>query len=82
MVNDIREFLKNKGKPIGVDFVVLCVEGSAARLAGGKVYLFDKIKSIFKGRLTQSNLLVLCTFADCAEPPAIKALNSAGIKYV
>ncbi|KAK6305731.1 hypothetical protein J4Q44_G00245110 [Coregonus suidteri] len=74
----VKEFLCN---PLGIDHIdAVCfvVQASLARLSANQKYIFDSILSIF-GKDVAENILMLVTFADGKDIPALEAIQAADL---
>ncbi|CAG0901929.1 unnamed protein product [Darwinula stevensoni] len=77
-----REFFTDGGN-IGVDQldgICFVVPISQARLTQTQKYIFDSILAVF-GRDVEKNIYILFTFSDSQKPPALSAINAAGIPF-
>ncbi|CAB1316911.1 unnamed protein product [Coregonus sp. 'balchen'] len=78
LIQMLKDFLCN---PLGIDHIdAVCfvVQASLVRLSPSQRYIFDSILSIF-GKDVAENILMLVTFVDGKQIPALEAIKAANL---
>ncbi|KAK1155428.1 hypothetical protein AOXY_G27263 [Acipenser oxyrinchus oxyrinchus] len=76
ITQQVKDFFTDPDGVDHIDAVCFVVQASLARLTKPQQYVFDSILSIF-GKDIEENILILVTFADCDDIPALGAIKAA-----
>ncbi|XP_034770646.2 uncharacterized protein LOC117401647 [Acipenser ruthenus] len=76
ITQQLKDFFSDPDGVDHIDAVCFVVQASLARLTKPQQYVFDSILSIF-GKDIENNILILVTFADCEDIPALEAIKAA-----
>ncbi|KAJ8404056.1 hypothetical protein AAFF_G00344060 [Aldrovandia affinis] len=78
ITEQVKSFLSSPQGIQHIDAVCFVIQASLARLSANQKYIFDSILSIF-GKDIAENIVMLVTFADGKEIPALEAIKAADL---
>jgi GTP-binding protein EngB required for normal cell division len=78
ITKNIKDFFENKIQEI--DAICFVIRAPQARLTPTQKYIFDQVLGIF-GHDIAENILILMTFADGEDPPALAAIKAGKVPF-